>query len=163
MSVALRFTGNSEDAQDVAQSVFIILYHKAGRLDQKTILTGWLYEATRFTAMKLLRTKARQQVRETAAFTRSSVDDSNADSFLNKKYGVEEGLLMPMMAADQNKTYTGYTILSEHSPSADEMILEVQTEMVSAPAETQTLKFRRFGGDWKVVIDKEAMQKTLNP
>jgi RNA polymerase sigma factor (sigma-70 family) len=79
-SVALRFTGNSEDAQDVAQSVFIILAQKAGHLGQKTILTGWLYETTRFTAMKLLRTKARQQAREMAALAQSSLDDSNADS-----------------------------------------------------------------------------------
>jgi len=80
---------------------------------------------------------------------------------LNGNYGVEEGLLMPMMAANQNKTYTGYAILSQQSPSADEMILEVETEMASAPAETETVKFQRFGGDWKVVIDKQTIQRMM--
>jgi hypothetical protein len=80
---------------------------------------------------------------------------------LNNNYGVEEGLLMPLMAANRNKTFTGYTILSEQSPSDDETVLEVETEMASAPAETQTLKFQRFGGDWKVVIDKETMQTIM--
>ena len=32
-SVALRFTGNSQDAQDVTQAVFLILSQKASRLN----------------------------------------------------------------------------------------------------------------------------------
>jgi len=91
--------------------------------------------------------------------------DPNKDKYiqeiLNHNYGVEEALLMPMMAANQNKTYTGYTILSQQSPSADEMILDVETEMASAPAETETVKFQRFGGDWKVVIDKETIERMM--
>ena len=82
---------------------------------------------------------------------------------LDNKFGVEEGILMPMMAANQNNTYTGYKILSQQSPSADEMTLEVETEMASAPAQTETLNFQRFGGDWKVVINKETMQKMMKP
>jgi len=58
-SVALRFTGNSPDAQDVTQAVFIILAQKAASLRRRTTLTGWLYETTRFTARQLLRTRAR--------------------------------------------------------------------------------------------------------
>jgi uncharacterized protein (TIGR03435 family) len=78
-SVALRFTGNCEDAQDVTQAVFIILARKAASLRQKTILTGWLYETTRFTAMKFLRTKARQQALEQEAYMQSTLNDSNPD------------------------------------------------------------------------------------
>jgi len=69
---------------------------------------------------------------------------------------------MPLMAENQNKTYTGYKILSQQSPSADEMVLEVETDMASAPSETQTLTLQRFGNDWKVVIDKQAIQKMMN-
>jgi hypothetical protein len=46
-SVALRFTGDSGDAQDVTQAVFIILAQKAASLRHRTSLTGWLYETTR--------------------------------------------------------------------------------------------------------------------
>ena len=81
---------------------------------------------------------------------------------LNNKYGVEEGILMPIMAENQNKTYTGYKILSQQSPSADQMVLEVETEMASAPSATQTLTLQRFGSDWKVVIDKPTIQKLMN-
>jgi hypothetical protein len=48
-SVALRFTGNSPDAQDVTQAAFIILAKKAGSLRDRTVLTGWIYETTRLT------------------------------------------------------------------------------------------------------------------
>jgi RNA polymerase sigma factor (sigma-70 family) len=57
-SVALRYTRNAEDAQDVAQAVFIILAQKAAALRPKIIFTGWLYETTRFTAMNFLTAKS---------------------------------------------------------------------------------------------------------
>ena len=79
-SVALRYTGNSQDAQDVTQAVFIILAQKAASLRQRTILTGWLYETTRFTARQLLRTRARQQAREQEAYMQSTLNDPNTDS-----------------------------------------------------------------------------------
>ena len=63
-SVALRSTGNSHDAQDVTQAVFVIFAKKATSLRQRTNLTGWLYETTRFTSRQLLRTRTRQQARE---------------------------------------------------------------------------------------------------
>ena len=62
-SVALRYVGNSHDAQDVTQAVFIIFAQKAVSLRQRTNLTGWLYETTRFTSSQLLRTSARRQAR----------------------------------------------------------------------------------------------------
>src|SRR6185312_16231601 len=70
-SVALRFTHNSEDAQDVTQTVFILLAQKAGSLRERASLTGWLYETTRFTSMKFLRTRARRAAREYEAVTQS--------------------------------------------------------------------------------------------
>jgi uncharacterized protein (TIGR03435 family) len=79
-SVALRFTGNSPDAQDVTQAVFIILAQKAASLRQRTTLTGWLYETTRFTARQLLRTRARQQAREQEAYMQSTLNDPNSEN-----------------------------------------------------------------------------------
>lgn len=74
-SVALRFTGNCADAQDVTQAVFIILARKAAGLHPKTILTGWLYETTRFTAMNFLTNKNRRQAREQEAYMQSTSKD----------------------------------------------------------------------------------------
>ena len=79
-SVALRFVGNPEDAQDVTQAVFIILTQKAARLRKKTVLTGWLYETTRFTATRLLRTRVRRQSREQEAYMQSTLNEPETDN-----------------------------------------------------------------------------------
>ena len=78
-SVALRFTRNSEDAQDVTQAVLIILAQKAGSLRHRTLLTGWLYETTRFVAIRFLRTKVRREIREQKAYMESLLNDSNPE------------------------------------------------------------------------------------
>jgi len=79
-SVPLRCVGNSQDAQDVTQAVFIILARKTASLLQRTTLTGWLYETTRFTARQFLRTRSRQQAREQEAYMQSTLNDSNNES-----------------------------------------------------------------------------------
>src|ERR1022692_677926 len=79
-SVAFRYVGNSPDAQDVTQAVFVILAKKAGSLRQRATLTGWLYETTRFTCGALLRTKGRQRAREQEAYMQSTLDDSEPNA-----------------------------------------------------------------------------------
>jgi RNA polymerase sigma factor (sigma-70 family) len=75
-SVALRYTSNGVDAQDIAQAVFLLLARKAVEMPARTVLTGWLYETTRFTALRWLRATARRQAREQEAYMQSL----NADS-----------------------------------------------------------------------------------
>jgi RNA polymerase sigma factor (sigma-70 family) len=78
-SVALRFTGHPQDAEDVTQAVFVILARKAQGLRAKTIVTGWLYETTRFTAKRFLRTQVSRQLREQEA-SMSTTNDSASES-----------------------------------------------------------------------------------
>lgn len=73
---------------------------------------------------------------------------------LNSGFGVEEGILMPMMAENEKRGYAGYRVVSEQALSESEKQLEVETRMESARAKTETLKFRRIANDWKVVIDE---------
>ena len=79
-SVALRCTASPGDAQDVAQAVFIILARKAARLNDRTVLTGWLYETTRLTAAGWLRTQQRRQAREQEAYMQSTLDQADPDN-----------------------------------------------------------------------------------
>ncbi len=79
-SVALRYVGNAQDAQDVTQAVFIILAQKAAKLRCYPVLTGWLYETTRFTALRFLRTNTRRQFREQEAYMQSTSDESDTDN-----------------------------------------------------------------------------------
>jgi RNA polymerase sigma factor (sigma-70 family) len=70
-SAALRKTGNADAAGEITQAVFIILSKKAGRLSQRTILSGWLYQTTRLAAANFLRTEIRRAHREQEAYMQS--------------------------------------------------------------------------------------------
>jgi len=73
-SAALRKTGNPHAAEEITQVVFIILAQKAGRILDKTILPGWLYQTARLTASSFLRRETRRVRREQEAYMQTELD-----------------------------------------------------------------------------------------
>jgi RNA polymerase sigma factor (sigma-70 family) len=65
-SAALRHTGNAHAAEEITQAVFVILATKARRLNRRVILSGWLYETARLTALTYIRSEIRRTRREEA-------------------------------------------------------------------------------------------------
>src|SRR5206468_8528824 len=63
-STALRFTGNPHHAEEISQAVFVILARKAGTLSSRVVLSGWLYQVARFTALNFVKGEIRRQQRE---------------------------------------------------------------------------------------------------
>jgi len=62
-SSALRQVRDPHLAGEITQTVFIILAQKAGRISDKTILTGWFFRTTRFAALAQMRAEAKRSLR----------------------------------------------------------------------------------------------------
>ncbi|HVM62194.1 MAG TPA: sigma-70 family RNA polymerase sigma factor [Verrucomicrobiae bacterium] len=66
-SAALRQTRDPHLAEDVAQSVFVLLARKADKLRPGTIVSGWLFRTTLFVAASAIRAERRRKIREEKA------------------------------------------------------------------------------------------------
>lgn len=66
---ARRMTQNPALAEEVAQTVFILLAQKAGTLAREKVLSGWLFRTTRFVASRAIRSEQRRRQREETAMT----------------------------------------------------------------------------------------------
>ena len=67
-SVAMRQVQHSQLADEVAQSVFILLARKASSLKKGILLSGWLFRTTRFVAARAQRAEQRRKRREQEAY-----------------------------------------------------------------------------------------------
>ena len=79
-SAALRRTGDTALAEEVAQAVFLILARKAGELGPKTILTGWLYRTTQYAAADARKQQRRRQQREHQAYMETTFNPPETEA-----------------------------------------------------------------------------------
>ena len=75
--------GDKHLAQDISQMVFADLVRKAGELEPGTIVPGWLYRHTRFTAAKVIRGEKRRQIREVQAVQQIDMCSEPEEDWLN--------------------------------------------------------------------------------
>jgi RNA polymerase sigma factor (sigma-70 family) len=66
-AVARRRVRDPHMAEDVTQAVFILLAQKAKSLTRETVLSAWLFQATRYASIAALRSERRRQRRELRA------------------------------------------------------------------------------------------------
>ena len=78
-SAALRQVRSRELAEEVAQSVFTDLARNARRLKADTLLTAWLYQVARRTAIDVVRREARRQLRDQIASENNAMNATATD------------------------------------------------------------------------------------
>ncbi len=74
-SVALRQVRDPHLAEEISQSVFLILARKAKSLAPKTILAGWLCRTARYVSSRSLRNESRRQTREQESQMQSTLNE----------------------------------------------------------------------------------------
>ena len=74
-SVALRQVRDPHLAEEVAQTVFIILAREAKSLSPRTILSGWLCRTARYISADTLKSQRRRQFREQEAHMQSILNE----------------------------------------------------------------------------------------
>src|SRR5580698_3550240 len=77
-SVALRHTRNPHTAEEITQAVFVILARKSRHLARRVILSGWLYQTTRLTAVTLIRGEIRRARREQEAYMQTALNENES-------------------------------------------------------------------------------------
>jgi RNA polymerase sigma factor (sigma-70 family) len=79
-SVALRQLGDTYQAEEVTQAVFIILARKADGFPGGVPLSGWLYQTARLTTANFLRGEMRRRHYEQKAHMQSEIHESQHDA-----------------------------------------------------------------------------------
>ena len=90
-SAALRQVRSPSLAEDVAQAVFVDLARNAGRLPPDTVLSAWLYQVARRSAIDVVRSETRRQAREKIAVA-MNVGDEAPDLWEEIRPLLDEGM-----------------------------------------------------------------------
>ncbi len=80
LRTALRMLGNREDAEDLAQEVFLTVFRRIGALDDPVTLTAWIY---RITVNMCLNTRTRQKRRPDTVPLAPTDEDDQVEAFID--------------------------------------------------------------------------------
>jgi RNA polymerase sigma factor (sigma-70 family) len=79
-SAALRQVHNPHLAEEITQTVFVILARKAASLAPQTALPGWLYRTTHYVSAAALKIQHRRERREQEAYVQAMMQEAQTDS-----------------------------------------------------------------------------------
>ncbi|HTI68338.1 MAG TPA: sigma-70 family RNA polymerase sigma factor [Candidatus Limnocylindria bacterium] len=91
-SVALRSVRDPHSAEEVTQTVFVILARKSGSLDASTILSGWLCRTARYVAARTQTAQRRRECREQEAYMQSQPENHDSSTWVQIEPHLEQAL-----------------------------------------------------------------------
>jgi RNA polymerase sigma factor (sigma-70 family) len=101
-SAALRQVGEPHWAEEITQSVFILLARKAESLHQRTILSGWLYRTACFVSKSARKQVYRRQQREQEAYMDSTLQETAPDAAWQQMAPLLEDAMLRLGQADRD-------------------------------------------------------------
>lgn len=78
-SIALRHTRKPNQAEEITQTVFVILARKSRDLSKSVILSGWLCRTAQLTAVTFIRSEIRRARREQEASMQTLSNEGESD------------------------------------------------------------------------------------
>ena len=107
-SAALRQVNDPALAAEITQAVFIILARKAGTLDDKIILPGWLYRTACYTAGSARKAEQRRQHREQEAYMQSTLDAAETEAAWKQMAPLLDEAMLRLGQADRDALVLRY-------------------------------------------------------
>jgi uncharacterized protein (TIGR03435 family) len=101
-SAALRRVRDPQLAEEITQAVFVILARKAGSLNDRTILPGWLYRTACYASNSALKQLYRRQWREREAFMQSTLQETGTDAAWRQMSPLLEEAMLRLSRTDRN-------------------------------------------------------------
>ena len=112
-SVALRHTGNPHSAEEITQAVFVILAKKSRQLGKRVILSGWLYQTARLTAVTFIRGGIRRARREQEAYMQTVLNENESD--LSRRSDTEADAIWKQFAPLLDAAMAGLNETDRHA------------------------------------------------